>query len=282
VPIAILVVALAGYFVVIPKTVADTQRLDSLVVQHSGIPSLVTKPSSSTSEDPSYGLPALAAAAKAQPTKTGSWSIDWTGRGKLGTNAEAYLVLDVLPTPAQAAALRTQLNGSYVGKATYDNLKFSYVAPVGLPAARAAGVPITGSTYRRLKSKTVSAATITTLTLQVGRADAIVYVQLPGASSAAGSKLAGSEMALLRRSEPSFTLATTTYPLGASLVWWAVALVLAALSWGGPKLVVAARDRRSARAEALARAQFAMRGQKVLKRRSGGQRTAAARRASRR
>lgn len=282
VPAVILVAALAGYFAFVPMTVAGDAKLDGLVVQQPGISGLVPKPSASTDESTVGGLPALAHAGVASPLETGSWSIDWTGSGATQTSAEAYMVLDLLPSAAQARTLRSQLDNAYLGKTTYNGEKFAETATFTIPQAKAAGLASSGSAYRRLKSKTLAAAWLTTITEQVGRAVALIYVQLPTVDSSASSGLAARELALLERNEPGFTLATTHYPLAASLIWWVVALVLAASAFAGPKLVVAARRRGQARQEALERAQFRMRGQKVLRRRGGPQRNAPGRRSARR
>ncbi len=278
----IVVLAIAGYFVFVPQTVADQQRLDALVVQRSGIAGLPAAPSGSSAGQAAAGLPALAAAAKSSPASTGTWSTDWIAPGKNAVGAESYLVLDLLPTVKQATTLRGQLVGAYLAKSTYTGQKYAETAAFEVPAAKADRLASSAATYRRVKSKTEPAGTITTVVEQVGRADAIVYVQLGTASRAQATALATSELALLRRVEPGFTLISTNYPWLASLLWWVVAAALALIAWGGPKLVVAARERARAHQEALARAQFQMRGQKVLKRRGGPQRSAAGRRGARR
>jgi hypothetical protein len=275
VPAVVLVLALAGYFLFIPHTVAQDGRLESLLVQRPGIAGL--QPAAAYSNAVPIGPgdpPPLIVAYDASPTKTGSWSIDWTSTGKALSTSEASIVLDQMPTVAAARTLRPQLDAEFVEKSSYTSAGFTEDGTFGLPRGIAKGVTTTGATYRRAKSKNEPAATRALVSFQYGRAVVVLSNQAPGQTQSGATQLAEAELALLRKNEPSFQLGGSQYPLLSSILWWLVALAVVAACLVVPKLAIAARDRRRAHAEAMARSQFQMRGQKVLKRRGSGRRPA--------
>ncbi|HTW98986.1 MAG TPA: hypothetical protein VMD59_09425 [Acidimicrobiales bacterium] len=278
-PLVLVALGIGGYFLFIPRSVPLLGRLSSLVVQQPGIAGLRSTPQSSSAvpNADSGSLTALSAAFASSPDKTGSWDIVWTKAGASLSAWQASLLVDEMPSSAGAKTLRGELDSEYVQKDTYLGEHYAETASFSVPGADARGVATIGMTYARPKSKTEAAGTTTAITMQVGRADAVVFVQTPRATRTGATKLAAAEIALLEAREPGFSLVGTQFSLLSSLVWWIVTLAVVAAAVITPKLALRARDRRLAHAAALARSQVQMRGQKVLRRRGSARRATAGR-----
>lgn len=265
-PALVLALALAGFLLVVPEHVAVPSRLSAYVPKAATY--LHLKRTLDASQPPANGLPTLAGAAVAHPSRTGSWQVSWTGSGAYNGD-EVYVVLDELPDAATAAALAAQMDAGLAAAVAGPTPGYKPAGSVRLPAAlsRLAG-SVDGLTSVRPKSATQAYGSDTAIVVRVGPTVVNVVAQQNAPTRAGAVALAEREIRSLHTVRGVVDLQATAWPWLAALLWWLVALAVAAASVVLPRAVLAVGARRRARAEALARSQFQMRGAKVLKRRA--------------
>jgi len=273
-PLAVLVLATGGYFLVVPLQARHPALLRRLIVAGPGIAGYAAKPVQSLEvlpADTSYG--AEQTAGQKQPDKTGTWQVIWRSANTRSLS-EMQVEVDLLPDAATAAAVYRQMEPINLGaKAATPLVRQGTFTLPGISGA--------GATFSR-SGKGVTPTSLSNVILRVGRADARIVLQQSAASRVPAVAVARREAALLQRAEPGFVLSSTAWPPLASALWWLVAVLLAAATVIGPRLRAAAVARRRAHQEAVLRYQYQARGKKVLKRRGKSPLPSARRRGARR
>jgi hypothetical protein len=268
------VIAAVGFAIFIPVTHIthiNESRLSSLVLQHSGISDLSSKPENSALLAPATDeFSALRAAEASQPDATGGWSILWGGtKTNIGDYAE--LLVAQLPSTADARAVLANMKMKYLSPSAWSSESFKRISSFVLAFPPGAG----GAIFTKPKTKVIPAATLTTIAFSFDHAAVLDFVELPSASRSAAVGLAKREFALLRSVEPGFSFTRTVVPMVTVVVYWVVAVILAGATLAVPAFVVEERNSRAARLEARRRRQQQLRGTKARK-----QRTRSARRSN--
>lgn len=258
----ILIVAGIGYQLFIPITRVDHARISKLVLARPTV-GFKTKPTGSGQVAASSSpFATVKSAAKRSPNSTGSYGIEWAGSGS--SSDVASMLVSLLPSGSQAAAVDAEAKGTYLGDQSLASDSYSLegrFAIPSLPGADAATFASISPTRR--------------LALVVFRVDRVVvveFVQTSGESAradAAVSSLGLAEYQHLHRLGSGFSLAQTSRPLVASLVYSMVAVALAVAAFTTPVAIRWIRRRRRLAREKAARREFRQRGRKIVKRRAG-------------
>jgi hypothetical protein len=264
--IAIVAVGAVAYAFLGTTTAVDESRLSRLVVPATGFKGFKPHPLKSSIEPPSKSPSSVVKAAGAShPTETGIVQVAWSASTK---ENEAGVMVQLLPTPAEARAVLAELKSDYSApkKVSAESLtlvdKFTVTALPGAFAAR----------YAPTSSKT-SSADIYIVLFQVDRVAAFVVVDV--SSSAVTEKDAGalavSEAQHIRRVELGFTLAQTVRPFLRAL-WFALGTVLVAGAvLAFPRIrrfMTDRRERMEDRARLREQRHVRARGSKVMRRQS--------------
>jgi hypothetical protein len=254
----VVLLAVVGYFMFVPLHRLERGRLSQVAAI--AAPSGFTPKPTNTSEQQASGIPfkELQAAAKKSPSSTGAWSVEWTGAKSAGDIAS--LLAMMLPSRADAATVRSQAASYYVSPDSLSSDDYKYLTSFTVPS-------LTGAQAALFKPAT-GTQLLAVSVFQDGRYVAVTYGDTGSAAQAeaTASSLARSEAAHLKTLGQGLSLRVTRWPLVASLVWWAVAVALAAALVVGPGLVGRARRRRRLAREAAARRSLAVRGSKIVKR----------------
>lgn len=261
-PAVILVVAAAGYWTLFQGARYDAKSVSALVIQHPGAAGFKPKPSSSEVVPASEtDWSELKTAAKDDPDQTGGYSRTW--EATTGSGSSDSVLVEVLPTASDVQRLRTQVLADYSNAKTLKSDGISIVSRFSV--AGVAGSE--GITFRGSGSS--SADKGSTVVFDTGRALVVVTA---GTSSAHGSADAGvrsvtrAEDSLLQDREPGFSLNVAARSLSASLLYWLIALALAAVAFVLPGIVHRVRERPHAKEAAHTRTGHQGRGSKVLRR----------------
>jgi hypothetical protein len=268
--IVVLAAAGAGYVFLIPQTSADRALLSRLVIAHTALPGLHGRHGVSQAVSPSRSsFAATRGAAKKDPNETGIYTREWYVTSS--APPEAGLVAQVLPAVATARTVARDVDGqlhtlpTLPGETASSPKSVTIPGVVGASAYSFALADSTGSTHATVGYAYKSA-------YRVGR---VVITELavsdrpvldPGPVRA--DAVAGA--ALLGRVEPGFTMLRTTYPVLATAVFAAGAVVVAAGSLFAPELAAGVveqrRERRRERDLRKAREQYLARGRRTVKR----------------
>jgi hypothetical protein len=261
-PGLVLVLAAVGYWTLFQGSRYDAKLASALVIQHPGVAGFKPTPSRSqvvTAKETNWS--AVRKAAKAHPEQTGAYSRTW--QATRGSGSSVSILVEVLPTASEAQLLRQQVLADYGNAKTLKSDGISIISRfsvTGVPGSEGISFQGSGSS---------SADKGSTVVFDVGRTVAVVTA---GTSAAAGSGDAGSrsvtraEDTLLGDREPGFSMTEATRSLSASVLYWLIALVVAALSFVVPGIVHRVRERRRAREVAHAKRGHQGRGSKVLRR----------------
>lgn len=266
----VLGVGALGYVLWIPVRHPDPARVAALVVK-TPVTGFLAHPRTAESDAAVSPLAAVKAAASATPGQTAVYTVAWKGETK--KSASAVVVL-ALPTARDTTAARADAKKSYLSTTSLTSEGFGYSGTLSLPSVPGAA----GATFVAGTSPSVTATTRRTdaEVFSVGRVVAIATAQGKGAQAkTAVDALALAEYHHLRHVGARPSLAETSFPAVASLVYALVVAGVLAVGLLGPWALVAVRRRRIAAWEAAARRERASRGSKVVKRHAG--RTQAAR-----
>jgi hypothetical protein len=264
--VAVLIAAVSavGYVHFVQTSHLDRKGLASLLIEHTGIKALKSKPVQSEVVDPlKSAFAALKASAKRDPADTGGFGEEWSGSKSSGD--AATLLVEFLPTSSQAIVVRTQALAEYTNQKTLKAADTTVTARFTLPQVAGAR----GISYLTVKSSTTGATSSSSIVFQFDRAVAVVYLQTSsnGLGRADAEELATSEYALLERREPGFSIMATDRPVEATLIYALVTITLVALILTIPGLVRRRKIRRQKRQDERARYEYRARGAKSLRRR---------------
>lgn len=260
---AVLVLAAAGitYQFVVPVHDVVRGRLARLVVSKPGLPAFAkTHPQTGQPDDTQTGLSTVTAAAKKSPDHAGVYSIEWSPSQTSGAAVIAFL----LPSDSAASSTLGEIRSHQLASGAYSSNSMSRTSTFAV-----AGVPGShGSVFSPDAKAPKGTPTLSVVALQAGRLVAVEEVI--GTSSNAkpwSQQLASAEYAHLRGAEPGFTLSVTRYPLVATIVWAAGAVVLAAIAALAPLLWARRRDKRRRQWEEEMASQVVVGGKLIVKHR---------------
>jgi hypothetical protein len=259
---SVVVAALAagGYFLFIPITHLESARLAGLVVTRPGISGFKTKPSGASVQPASKSaLGAIRRSAAQAPNATGGYTVSWNGT-KSPEDALSLSVM-LLADPAHARSAASEARTTYLGSTTYNSESYTFrsrYSLAGIPGARAA-------TYVRAKSTSTPAGQLRIAVFAVGRALTIEFLATTSGSERQLLAVASAQYRHLLSIPPDYSIATTSDPPLASVIYGLVAAALVAMAYFVPILVGKARARRRRREQQRAQYQYRSRGRKVLK-----------------
>lgn len=263
VSLVLLVLAAVGYLLFVKQTVVEPSRAGALIVDRTGLSQLPGRPSHSEVV-PADGSSLKAVKDAARDDRTAGYVKVWSG--KSSTGEEASILVAALPTIGQAKKAQSEADGQYLhmsaAELTSDHLSVS--GRFGVP-----GVPgAAGVAYSIAKSSTTKAGTLDAVVLRQGRIVAVGYIESTskGLVPADVQRLARAEDSRLAAVGPAFTQVGTTWPLVTSLVYWAVALVVALAVPLVPEGLARRRHRRERRRAERARYEYRARGRKDVRR----------------
>jgi hypothetical protein len=264
----VVILAVAGFFVFIRASHVDRKLLGNLVVHQTSIHGLKPRPKLASSialSTSSFKI--VKQSTKTDPDATGIYEIEWTSSTK--ADLDAGILLQLLPDPASAHkalidsekqfGTKPQLSGETVSAGT------AFSVP-GVPAAHADSYAMKASATGK------SSGYAYTVVFQQGRAVATELVESSDTkrSVEGAASLAHAEDALLVRAGPGFSMLRTTTPVVASVVFIAIALMIAVGAFFVPEWALEAWARRRAHQEAKARerarSQFQARGRRAVRR----------------
>jgi hypothetical protein len=235
--LVVLVVAAVGYQLVVPTVHVVRARLARLVLAKPGVAAYdKTKPQAGEQDDTQTGIAALTTAAKRSPHQTGLYSIEWSPTDSSGAGVVAFL----LPSDSAATTALSQIRAQQFAAGSYSANSLTRTSTYAVP-----GVPGSYAAVYRPAAKDVGS--VPSLAVTVFRYGNVVAVSEAAASGSTAqpdaSVITAGEYGNLRRLGAGFSLSVTRYPVVATTLWVAAAVVLAALA----ALVPVAWRRRSQR-----------------------------------
>lgn len=268
--LAVLGLAGIGFALFIPQSTPQRQLLGRLLIAHTAGPGMPAKAEVSQSIPPTESTFAVTRnAARTNPNDTGLYAREWY----VAPNAppETGMIVQLLPDPSRARAVATQLRSQVSTAPTLQNEAAVEPQPFSVPGvAEANGYSFLLNDTVQTSKGTVGAAY--KASLRVGRAlvtELMVTTVSTRDVGAVQSDLRN-EAALLGRVLPGFSFVRTTTPLVASIVYSAVAVVVAGLVVLLPELLARwrqrRRERRLDREQRRAREQYLARGRRTVKR----------------
>jgi hypothetical protein len=278
--IAVLALATAGFFVLIPLHRIHDARM-SMLAPSSPPRGLDAKPAIASPERTST-FAAVTAAAKKDPGSTGTYTVEWTkplpaapgAASNSGGNDTVTLVLSLLPTPAQADTTQKEALSAYLGPKSKQSQYYKLASTVAVrfppgareswfePTTAAPPLAVEAFAYNRAQVVVFSAVEESSPTGGPSKA----APASPAAAESAAEAAASSEYRLLARRLAGFSLRTTTWPLTATAVYWAVTAALAAAVVFVPVAVRKSREHRRRAREQARRRQLQSRGAKIARR----------------
>ena len=265
----LLAIAVAIYLPVMSVQKVRTGRLASLVVSRPPA-GFNPKPAAANPVPPSSSqFEAVKLAGKKSPGSTGGYSIEWTdsSSSSQGSNAVS-LVVSVLPSAGDAAKTQAEAKSAFASKNSLKADSYTYANAVAVP-----GIPGASASFYTPGSLTNPPLVV--VVFQVGHAQATEFIGIPGDKQAIEDEavsFARAEYNHLRSVLPGFSLSETTYPVVASVVYWAVAAVIVLAVVVGPILRRRAVERRRLVAERARVQHKTVRGSKIAKRQAARRR----------
>lgn len=256
-----LLLAFAGWDRYVVMRPVDRSALATLVV--ASPPSGFTPKPTSSNQVPASSSPysSYKSIAHASPSSTAAYSVTWTN--PKAANDSASIMLSYLPSASDAAKVQAQAQTRFLARGSFAAEKYAFAASVpvpGVPGGKGAVFTATG------KATTPPVAAVVFAT---GRAQVLILLGQTGTSSQTGATAAGlarSEYLHLRSRLSGFRLRTSSVPLVATLVYWAVAAGIAVLAVSVPLAVRRARRMRAEARRRAARRQQQVRGSKIARR----------------
>jgi len=267
----VLVAAAVCWAVFVQQQRIDDGRLAALVVRRPGFAQVRPTPVSARPLPASASTVALVRrAARTDPAHAGIYEIGWQSPPSAKATTNAGLLVQLLPTPAQAAAVLAGVRHQYSASRSVGGDTYRRVARFAVPRVPGAD----GSVYRITApaASPAGAGIADVVTFQVGSVAVLELLQTTGSSIGPPQAvvLAQAERERLVSRAAGLSLAVDHRPLGASVGLFAGAVVVA----GGVAVVPEGlgawrrrrRQRRQERAAQLAMAERRSVGRRVVKR----------------
>lgn len=260
VALVLLIGGVAGYFAVIPQQYVNLNSLSRLLVATPGFPGVPKAPTLRLAAPVDSASPAsLRQGNDLNPGQTGSYSADFLNSPTAGTGVTTNV--ELLPTKALANLAYTEQNNGSLAASVVKAERATHTTRFSLP-----GVSKGEAVAYDVPNTKKSIAVVTGL-IQFGRAVVLVNIEGPSATKAHLTSIMEREAKLLEANVPAWpSMWATRYPLGGSLLWFGVVLVLIALVFAVPASMRAANAARIAREEARRRYELRSRGAKVVRR----------------
>ncbi len=264
-----LALALAGFLLVIRSTHADHNLLGNLVIRRISISVLPSRPAYTSYIPPSDSpFKVIKDAAKKDPDRTGLYEKEWATSSNKTGNLEAGVLVQLLPDSKDAGEVFTKSKKQFVTSPSLTGQTVSAGIAFSVPS-----VPGAFAEWHAMASSSTNKADgyAYTAVFQVNRAvvgEVLAFPTLRPLSDT--TKIADAEHALLVRTEPSFSMLRTTAPVLASVIWWVVAVLVAAAAFFVPEWAPDVLERRRATHAAKelerARSQYRARGRRAVRR----------------
>jgi predicted RNase H-like HicB family nuclease len=219
----VLLGSVIGYLTLIPQTHVVSSRLAQLVTIRPGVKAFDIKPTSSLVQPVAKsGIKPLVAAAKQFPAETGIYSRVW--RPSSNAAAATEIIAFLSPTTTTARSVYQLLNTQQLGSKSYAASSLARRSTFHVSGIAGSS----GATYSSsAKSTTATASpTLGEAIFRVGRVVTLTETLSTSNAQSTVQVIARSEATQLRSVGSGFTLAVTTYPPVASIVWAVVTLVL--------------------------------------------------------
>ena len=260
----VIVLAAVGWLAFVSSTSAVPSRLSALVIADPGLPGLKAEPGGRRPIAANVLPFPPAAKATGGGADTGGYAASWQTSAKSAAGATtANVLLELLPDRSSAGHVRTTAVQRYTDPKALAQSSLAVTSHFTVP-----GVP--GAAGIALASTRTGASTGTgyAVTFQLDRAVAIEFVQAASGTAGRGdtATMARAEYRLLRHAEPGFSLAVTSRPLVASLVYWAVAVALAGSLLLVPWWLGRRRTRLALKQQARVHYEIRSRGRKAVRR----------------
>jgi hypothetical protein len=265
---AVLILALAGFFVFVRTPHVDRKLLRNLVIDHTATPGVAGRRPAISEPVPSStsSFPAVKAASKSDPDNVGIYETEWYLTAS--TPPDAGILLTYLPNESAARETLTDAvkllskPPTLQGESATTPQRFSVTSVGGAHAV-----------YSKLTTSAGNAAGYSySLDFRVGRVvvSELIITKQSSLDTSAAETDAREEATLLERAEAGFTLSSVSTPVTASIVYWVVALVLVAGAFALPELAAAQVQRRHERREQRdnerSRSQYLARGRRAVQR----------------
>lgn len=213
--VVVVVIGAAAWVWLLPNSTVDTHRMALLAVRRSGIAGLSAKPATAEVLAASKSTDkAVRRAGKAHPAHTGIYEVGWSTPSKAKVQANAGLLIQLLPSSTLAAQVLGGEEHDYAVTRTLGGDTYrvtSHFAVPGVPDARGVVDDIAPSS----PSTSNPAGAAEVVTFRVGRVAVLELLQTTGSApgTAGVVRLARAELAAVRRAGPDPTLAVVTRPL---------------------------------------------------------------------
>ena len=267
--VVVLVLALAGFLLVVRSTHADHDLLGNLVIRRISISALPSRPAF-TSSIPASDSPfkVIKDAGKKDPDRTGLYEKEWaTSTNKTG-NLEAGLLVQLLPDSKTAGEVFTKSKKQFVTSPSLTGQTVSAGTAFSIPSVPGAFAEWHAMTSSSTNKSDGYAYTAVFRVNRVVVGEVLAFPTLRPLSDT--TKMAQAEHALLVRSEPSFSMLRTTTPVLASVIWWLAAVLVAAAAFfvpeWAPDMLERRRSSHAAKELERARSQYRARGRRAVRR----------------
>jgi hypothetical protein len=267
----------ASFFTIVPVTTVDLSRLSSLVITNPKVPNIAAKATySAPTSVASSQLPVLSAGYLISPGETGEYTTQWFGLGSKGGNVGVFL--ELLPNVGLAKTAAAQQVSTRMTTSALTSIGYNFKSNFTVPGV--ASGPAVYYLIPRQATKSSSGAEIPqtpvpgyTAEIRIGRVAARIDLDGFAATKARLISIAAAEVAAIEGGLPKLkNMASLVYPLGSSLILWAIVAVLIGLVFLIPYIVERYALSRAAREEARRRYQLQSRGAKIARRRGATRR----------
>jgi hypothetical protein len=247
VAVVVAVAAVVGYLLVIPMHQVDRGRLARLVVTRPGVKEFDTKPARAAELPVSgTGLSVLQGAAQKAPDASGSYLVAWAGAG---ANNALETVAFLTPSPAVAKRLQAQIASTNLSAQALSSSSLNRLSTFTVP-----GVPGTAGSLFGPSSPAAGPSQLAITAFQDGRVVTVTEALHPTSAQPDSETATVTEYRHLQTVEPGFSLKVVHWPLTATIVWVAGAVVAVVLIATSPVTAGRIRRRRRERREAEERA----------------------------
>jgi hypothetical protein len=263
----VVILAVIGYFLFIRTSRADPQLLSRLVISHTSVPRLQHREAVVSRSVPPSGssFAVVRQSAKKNPNETGLYEIEW--EVSASSPPQAGILLSLLPTDADATRAFHDSVKLLSSTPKLENATGSKPTPFPVPS-----VPGARASSSHLSSSGKSVGYSYGIDVHSGRAVASIFVVTSDTtfSPSAAIKDAQNEYSVLVSNEPGFSLVQTVTPLVATIVYVAVAAVIAVGAFFVPEWAMRTRRRRrerhAQRERDRQRSQYRARGRRAVQR----------------
>jgi hypothetical protein len=263
----VVVLAVVGFFLFIRTSRPDPQQLSRLVISHTSVPGLRHREPVLSRSVPAGGssFAVVRQAAKSNPNETGLYEMEW--EISASSPPQAGVLLTLMPNEAMAVKAFDDSVKLLSTGPKLENSTGSKPMPFAVPS-----VPGARASASQLSSSGKPVGYSYEIDLHFGRVAAsnLVVTSNTTFSPSAAIRDAQNEYSVLVSNEPGFSLVQTSTPLTTTIVYVAVAVLIAAGAFFVPELAIETRRRRrerhAERERDRQRSQYRARGRRAVQR----------------